>query len=332
MTATDSTAETASAGKHVDVHGAVKLLAAARSVSILCHVFPDADTVGAGLALGLVLHRLGIDVQISFSTPDTLPESLQTLPGCDLIVSPADLRGDADLVVTVDVPSESRLGGLLSVAEAAKSLLVIDHHKSNTLFGHANLIDPQADSATLLVAEVLDAWGQSIDGDVGRCLYAGLMIDTCSFRWASPRALRLAARLVDVGVDNAAMSRLFLDSHPFAWLPLLAGVLSTARLLPEAVGGGGLVYAIVTHDLWIANRAEEVESIVDIVRTTNEAEVAAVFKEIQPQHWSVSMRAKTYDVANLATGFGGGGHTLAAGYPAIGPVDDVVAALISALG
>jgi phosphoesterase RecJ-like protein len=144
--------------------------------------------------------------------------------------------------------------------------------------------------------------------------------------------LRLAARLVDAGVENAAMSRLFLDSHPFAWLPLLAGVLSTARLLPEAVGGGGLVYAIVTHDLWSANRAEEIESIVDIVRTTNEAEVAAVFKEIQPQHWSVSMRAKTYDVANLATGFGGGGHTLAAGYPAIGPQDEVVAALIAALG
>lgn len=331
MTATDAAAETSSAGKRVDVHGAVEMLAAAESVSILCHVYPDADTVGAGLALGLVLHRMGTDVRVSFSAPGTLPESLRSLPGAHLLVEPAELRSDPDLVVTVDVPSKSRLGALVSVAEAASSVLVIDHHKSNTMYGSANYIDPHADAATLLIAELLDVWRQPIDVDVARCLYAGLMIDTCSFRWASPRALGLAARLVELGVDNAAMSRLFLDTHPFAWLPLLAGVLSTARLVPEAVAGLGLVYVVVNHEEWIVNRPEEVESIVDIVRTTREAEVAAVFKEVEPGHWSVSMRAKTFDLAKIAIRFGGGGHTLAAGYPAAGQIDDVVAELITAL-
>ncbi len=82
----------------------------------------------------------------------------------------------------------------------------------------------------------------------------------------------------------------------------------------------------------MTNRSEEVESIVDIVRTTHEAEVAAVFKEIEPQHWSVSMRAKDYDLAQAAMGFGGGGHRLAAGYSAVGPIDEVVAELAAALG
>ncbi len=92
------------------------------------------------------------------------------------------------------------------------------------------------------------------------------------------------------------------------------------------------MYAVVGHQEWANARPEEVESIVDIVRTTQQAEVAAVFKEIEPAHWSVSMRAKSYDLAAVASEFGGGGHRLAAGYSAIGTVDEVVSALLAALG
>jgi bifunctional oligoribonuclease and PAP phosphatase NrnA len=112
----------------------------------------------------------------------------------------------------------------------------------------------------------------------------------------------------------------------------LSRVLATAELVPDAVGGDGLVYVVVGHDEWMHSRAEEVESIVDIVRTTQQAEVAVVFKEIEPEHWSVSMRAKSFDLASVATKFGGGGHQLAAGYSAAGPIDDVVARLLDAVG
>ena len=184
----------------------------------------------------------------------------------------------------------------------------------------------------MLVAELLDEWGKPIDTAVAHCLYAGLTTDTGSFRWATPRALRLAARLVELGVDNASVSRELLDSHPFAWLPMLSRVLATARMLPDAAQGRGLVYAVVGHADWLAARSEEVESIVDIVRTTQQAEVAAVFKEIEPLHWSVSMRAKSFDLARVAAGFGGGGHRLAAGYSAAGSIQQVLAELQRALG
>lgn len=326
-----TTTEITPAGRRVDAAGAVEILAGSRSTVVLCHVQPDADTVGAALGLGLVLVRGGADVQVSFSAADTLPESLRSLPGCELLVAPADLRGDHDLVVAVDTPSVDRLGELAGFADEP-AVLVIDHHKSNTLFGSANFVDPQADSTTMLIAELLDSWGKDIDADVAGWLYAGLSIDTGSFRWASAAALRLAARLVELGVDNAALSRQLHDTHPFGWLPLLSRVLDTARLLPDAVGGAGLVYVVVAHSDWADHRSEEVESIVDIVRTTHEAEVAAVFKEVAPQSWSVSLRAKVFDLSRVATGFGGGGHTLAAGYSAAGPVDEVVAELAAALG
>jgi phosphoesterase RecJ-like protein len=326
--AIDSTTDVTRTVWRVDARGAAQELAGADSVVILCHVQPDADTVGAALALGLTLIREGADVQVSFPASNTLPESLRRLPGCELLVAASDVRRDADLIVTVDTPSVNRLGELAELI-ARPGVLVIDHHRSNTLYGSLNYVDPQADSTTLLVADLLDAWDREITADVARCLFAGLSIDTGSFRWASVRGLRLAARLVEAGVDNAAMSRQLHDTHPFDWLPLLSRVLASAQLVPsESVS---LVFAVVTHPDWAAHRSEEIESIIDVVRTTAEAEVAAVFKETAPQQWSVSLRAKSFDLVPVATRFGGGGHTLAAGYSADGPLEDVVAALTAAL-
>jgi bifunctional oligoribonuclease and PAP phosphatase NrnA len=332
MTAIEPTADTALVGTRVDARGAAEVLNCAETIVIVAHVYPDADTIGAGLALAQVLEQAEKDVAVSFAAPAVLPESLQTLPGGHLLARPEQVHPDPDLMVTVDIPSMNRLGSLSALADSGRQLLVIDHHASNSLFGTSNFVDPSADSTTLLVAELLDAWGKPIEAPVAHCLYAGLTTDTGSFRWASARAHRLAARLLEIGVDNAAISRVLLDTHPFSWLPMLARVLSSAHLMPDAVDGDGLVYAVVPHDEWARARPEEVESIVDIVRTTAQAEVAAVFKEIEPLRWSVSMRAKSVDVSMVASSFGGGGHRFAAGYSATGTVDDVVAALRVALG
>ncbi len=333
MTTVEPTAESPVVGARVDAAGAAGLLSAAATVVVACHVHPDADTIGAGLALAAVLDGCGKVVQVSFAEPAALPRSLQSLPGGKLLVGPDAVRRDTDLVVTVDIPSVNRLGGLRELADSGRELLVIDHHASNQLFGTANFVDPSADSTTMLVAELLDAWGKPVDLPVAHCLYAGLAADTGSFRWASARAHRLAARLVELGVDNAAVSRTLLDTHPFGWLPMLSRVLSSAQLLPDAVGGRGLVYVVVGNAEWTAARFEEVESIVDIVRTTEQAEVAAVFKEVEPQRWTVSMRAKSaVDLAAVASTFGGGGHKLAAGYSTTGTAADVVASLVAALG
>jgi bifunctional oligoribonuclease and PAP phosphatase NrnA len=325
--------ETTATGRRVDADGAAEVLSAADTVGVVCHVYPDADTIGAGLALGLVLDQSDKAVQVSFAAPAALPESLRSLPGGRLLVNPDAMRRDVDLAVTVDIPSLHRLGGLQDMADTADELLVIDHHASNRLFGTVNFVEPSADSTTMLVAELLDAWGKPINTEVAHCLYAGLTTDTGSFRWASPRAHRLAARLVELGVDNAAISRSLMDTHPFAWLTMLSRVLGSAQLLSDAADGRGLVYAVVGHQEWVSARPEEVESIVDIVRTTQQAEVAAVFKEIEPQQWSVSMRAKAaVDLAEVASTFGGGGHKLAAGYSTTGSIDDVVGSLRAALG
>ncbi|MDT5201456.1 MAG: bifunctional oligoribonuclease and phosphatase NrnA, partial [Mycobacterium sp.] len=171
MTTIKSKTEPTTTATRVDAVGAAKALDRAATVGVVCHVHPDADTIGAGLALALVLDQCGKTVQVSFAAPAALPESLQSLPGGRLLVDPDAMRRDVDLVVTVDIPSINRLGGLRDMAGAGQEVLVIDHHASNQLFGTANFVEPSADSTTMMVAELLDAWDKPIDTDVAYCLY-----------------------------------------------------------------------------------------------------------------------------------------------------------------
>ncbi|WP_187687748.1 DHH family phosphoesterase [Nocardia wallacei] len=324
-----------------DLAAAVEVLDAARSVTVLCHVQPDADTVGSGLALAQVLHRRGVPVWVSFAEPAELPASMRSLPGIEFLVPPAQVPLEVDLLVAVDCGSVGRLGALADRIPGAATTLVLDHHRSNTRFGTVNVIDATAESTTSLLARVFDAWGEPIDDAVAYCLFAGLVTDTGCFRWAGPTTHRLAERLLKTGIDGAGITRTLMDTHPFGWLPMLSRVLGSAHLEPAAAGGAGLVYAFVLRDDIEDLRSEEVESVIDVVRTTSEAAVAAVFKESRtaPGVWTVSLRSRDtgvglddgVDVAQVATKLGGGGHRYAAGYTTTGTPDDLVACLLAAL-
>ncbi|WP_040525127.1 DHH family phosphoesterase [Gordonia effusa] len=303
----------------------------ADAVTILCHVRPDADTIGSGLGLGLALRRLGLDVEVSFPGDTPLPDGLSELPGVELLVASDDVVG-YDTVVAVDAATLGRLACLASYFSEATRSIVIDHHVSNTGFGSIDYVDPGADCTAVLVLNVVDRLGVDVDADIATCLYAGLITDTGSFKWARPASLTIAARLLEAGVDGARWSRTLLDSHPFAWLQMVEKVLATATLREDALQGRGLVYAVIDHAASEGLDWAESESVIDVVRTVSEAEVAAVFKEGKPGEWTVSLRSKSsVDLVPIAQSHGGGGHHRAAGYSDTGFADDVVARLVDAL-
>lgn len=314
-----------------ELASAVALLRGAASVTVLCHVQPDADAIGSGLALAIALDRRGTAVQVAFDFPAELPASLRGIPGQRFLVAPEEVKPEADLVVTVDCGSADRVGRLVRLLTG--DVLVIDHHASNTGFGTVNLVDLAASSTTEVVTTVIDALDVPIDADIAHGLYAGLLTDTGAFRWVHPGTHTLAERLLATGIDGAEISRALLDTHSFAWLGLVSRVLGSARLMPEAAAGTGLVYAIATADDLLGTSPEDAESLVDLVRTASEALVAAVLKERAPNWWTVSLRSREgFEVAPVAMRLGGGGHRYAAGYSAKGTADDVVRQLIAELG
>ena len=295
--------------------GAVAMLAAAREVVLLAHVNPDADALGSALALGLALHRRGATVHVSFGAPERPAESLRDLDVAGLVVTAAQVPAAPELLVVLDTGSVDRLGSLASRVDGAAATLVVDHHVSNGGFGSAYYVEPDAEATAVIVLGLLDALGAPVDLPIARCLYAGLVTDTRNFRAASPATHDMAARLLVAGVDAEAVTRPLLDTHPFSWLGMLSAVLATATLEPDEARGLGFVWACARAEHIAGGRQEEVESIIDVLRTTAEAEVAMVLKQVGPRRWTASLRSKgRLDVAAAALAMGGGGHRSASGF------------------
>lgn len=311
---------------------AAALLRAAADVTLLAHVYPDADALGSALALGLGLYRCGKTVRVSFGEPECAPDSLVALDVAGLLVPAGQVPAAPPLLVALDTGNVARLGPLGDRVRTAEAVLVIDHHVSNTGFGTHNLVDVKAEATAVLVLRLLDELGIPLDRDIARCLYAGLVTDTRCFRLARPATHGYAARLLEAGVRPEPETRKLMDTHPFGWLGVLASVLGRAELELDAARGLGLVHTCVFATDTSGMRTEEIESVVDLVRTSAEAEVAAVLKEVGDGQWSVSLRAKQrLDVGAAATALGGGGHQLASGFTASGRHEDVLAALRVAL-
>lgn len=316
-----------------DIRDAAALLASATDVTVLGHVRPDADALGSALALGRALHQRGAKVRVSFGEPDEAPETLRWLDEDGLLTHPDDLPDSEALLVCVDTPVPKRLGRLAGRVELAGSVLVIDHHATNTFYGGCNVVDESAEASAILVFRILDEMGIEPDEPIARGIYAGIVTDTSGFRRASPETHRMAARLLEAGVDPEAVVRRIVDERPFTWLPMLSSVLREAQLEPEAAQGKGFVHAVVRVDAARTVRGEEVESVIDVVRSVREAAVAAVLKQdlANPAQWQISLRSIGIDVSAVASEFGGGGHRQAAGCTIEGSAEEVLAGLREAL-
>jgi bifunctional oligoribonuclease and PAP phosphatase NrnA len=311
---------------------AAALLARADDVTLLAHVRPDADALGSALALGRVLQRRGTRVRVSFGAPDTVPETLRPLDVHRLVVPASQVPPAPPVLVTCDVNEPARLGPLADRLDTAGVTVMLDHHVTNPGFGDVRILAPRVEATVMLVRELLRAMDEALDHDVARCLYAGLVTDTRNFRDAGPAAHRLAAELIEAGADPHTLVTPIMDTHPFPWLAVLADLLQSAELDPTAAHGLGMVHTVIPAEHVARFRQEEVDGVVDTLRTAAEAEVAAVMKQVGPARWTVSLRARgRVNVAAAAAALGGGGHPRAAGVTLDGTAGEVVAAVRAAL-
>jgi phosphoesterase RecJ-like protein len=234
-------------------------------------------------------------------------------------------------MVTLDCGSMGRLGDLAINAKAAKELVVVDHHVSNTRFGSIHLVDPSAAASAVVVARLIDAIGLPLTRDAAVCLYAGLVCDTGRFQYESTttEAFDLARRLLEFDVPVARLNRMLFEEHRVAYLRLVGAVLGRA----EMVAGKRFIWAAINeadlagYDVTL----EETEGLIDFLRQAKEAEVSCVLKEVEG-HIRVSLRSVGHvDVSAVAALFGGGGHRYAAGFTTTEPVPRVVETILRAL-
>jgi phosphoesterase RecJ-like protein len=311
----------------------VERLRAARCVLAIGHESPDADALGAALAIGLLVEARGGRATVAAS--DAVPDLYRFLEGSDAVRTDPEPDVTYDLVVLCDCGDLSRVGPIRdrnAALFAGTPLLTIDHHASNNASGDLVWIDANAAATCEMVALLAARLGVPLAlgrGHLAAALTAGIVMDTATFAHpnATPRTLQVAAALVEAGAPLSEISRRLYRSKPDAQLALFGRVLG--RLESHA---DGLVIAstMQLEDLRATGaRSEHSEGIIDLLAQSETAEVALLLKE-KDDATRVSVRTKPggVDATALCATWGGGGHARAAGASLDLPLADAAAAVI----
>ena len=295
---------------------------------VVSHENPDGDALGSLLAAHLALEQLGKDSVMYLAGRTPLPAEYRFLALDGLRRELPPDHGER-VLLAVDCAQASRLGpGWEGLVEAAPLVVDVDHHHDNTRFGDVNLVVPGASSTGELLADLFAELGVRITPELAEPLYTAVVTDTGRFQYTNttPKALRLAADLVEAGVDAHRVFQVVYESVEFAKLKLLARALERAELHE----GGRVVVSYLLRGDFADVGAEEpyAEGIIDYLRAVDGAELAALIREppsAPDGPRKVSLRSSTdeLDVSAIARKSGGGGHRQAAGFSSELPVEEI---------
>jgi bifunctional oligoribonuclease and PAP phosphatase NrnA len=296
----------------------VERIGGARRILAVGHENPDADTLGATLAITILAEERG-----AICTPvcnDRPPPLYDFLPGIDRFRTDPEPGVAYDLLVVSDCGTLDRVGEMgRRNAQLFADLprVIIDHHVTNDAAGQANWIDPTAaatcEMVTLLAAR-LGVPLTAADGALVTALMGGIVMDTATFAHpnVTARTLTVAAALVDAGAPLSEISRLLYRSKPENQIRLFGRILN--RL--ETTDDGRVVWStMLDRDLTeTGSLPAHSEGIIDLLSQAEGSEVAIMFREQGTgTRLSVRTRPGGVDATELTGRFGGGGHARAAG-------------------
>ncbi len=295
---------------------------------VVTHENPDGDALGSMLASALGLRTLGKDVVMFLTGDAPTPGEYRFL---DLSTVRRELPDDMAerVLLAVDCASERRIGPDNTPVEQAMLVLTVDHHHDNSRFGTVDLIVDDASSTAEIVRDLLGALDVPLTPEIAEALYVGLVTDTGRFQYTNttPKALRLAAELVEAGADVHGIFRHVYESVQFAKLKLLARALERAQLFE----GGRLVISYLVKEDFGDVGAEEPysEGIIDHLRAVEGSEMVALIREPPRDDGPtrrISLRSShdEVDVSAIARQRDGGGHRQAAGFSSDEPIREIV--------
>jgi len=300
----------------------VRALEPAKTVLVASHLRPDGDALGSTIAFALWLKSLGKEV--TAWNEDGMLDKFRYLPEADIVTRPAGTARKFDAFVALDTSVKNRLGTVLAAIEEPAVFINMDHHVSNGRFGALNYIDAASPATGEIVFEFLKACGGGITPEIAANLYAAISTDTGSFQYpnTTARTFRVAAELIEAGVNVGTLSQAMYDSQPRRRLELLRHALNEAKFCCD---GKVASFSLRTADVErLGVLPEDNEGIIDHLRSVDSVVAAVFFEELDGGKVRVSSRSKDkrVDVCKVCGVFGGGGHALAAGARMAGPIED----------
>lgn len=324
-----------SAERVADARRFAEVLIPGKRICITTHVNPDGDGLGSEAGLVHLLKARGVDAIVTnpSPTPDRYHFLFADLPGVDRSQEAVKELRRADLILVLDISDVGRLGMLSqTVLDRGVPVHCIDHHVSE---GHlpdgARYVDPSAAATGELIFQLAQANGWLLTRAAARALYVAILTDTGGFRFSNtkPSVLRVAADLLDTGLDPESIYLDVYANAPLGRARLLAETLQTLVVEPES----GLAWVTVPPGAFerLDATADDLDGIVEIPRSTAGVRMALLFREIAAGRIKVSLRSiGEVDVAAFSKPFGGGGHTKASGLSLVGSMAEVQATVLGA--
>ena len=324
-------------GVTTDLELVLDELRQADKLLLTTHENPDGDALGSLLATHQILTRLGKD-SLMFMAADEfpLPHEYRYMNFNGVLNGPPGDFADRTIVF-LDCGNIDRMP-VDFLQQADLHILNIDHHHDNTRFGTVNLVVPDASCTAEIVFRIAKELEVEITPETADALYVALVTDTGRFMYenTTPEAHRMAAELIELGVDVHDVYRRLYEDLPFSRLQLLGRALERV----SRYDGGVLTATYLTRADYEETGSMETDSegIVDHIRSVEGTKVAALVRELLSDDRvgmrKVSLRSTdgTVDVSRIARAHGGGGHRQAAGFSTELPIEELMERLRAEVG
>ncbi|GIV45825.1 MAG: DHH family phosphoesterase [Ignavibacterium sp.] len=288
------------------------------SFLITTHVNPDADAIGSEVAFYQLLKSLGKKSYI-INHSET-PYNLRFLDVDNVIKQfnlddHADLFNQVDVLVALDFNRSDRTVSMKKNFEQSKAIKIcIDHHQDPEKFVDYEFIDTDYSATGEIIFNLItETKIVPLTKQIAEPIYAAIMTDTGSFRFERTTAKlhRKVATLIDAGVNPTEIYDKIYDQSKFSKIKLLGRALESIQLIAD----GKIAFMKITQNDFEEFGAIEsdTENFVNYNLSIENVVLGLLFIELK-NGFKVSFRSKgNIPVNKLASEFGGGGHTNAAG-------------------
>lgn len=292
---------------------------AAEHIMLVGHQKPDGDAIGSCLALAHYISSL--NKKCDCFSVDMIHQSLQFLPMVEIFQHDHAVWQEPkfDLLIVLD-SGDLRYAGIAHHVARMKhdyKIINIDHHQTNELFGHYNLVVDNASSTCEIVHDLLHL-DNAITQNIATCLLTGIVTDTNGFAnlATTATAIEKAGKLLLRGANLKHITNATILSQSVNNLKLWG--LALERLYQDP--STGIIITAITHqDLLDCDVSiEACEGVANFLSTLEEVSNNIVLVLSERDHGTVKASMRTtsplLDVAKFAKLMGGGGHKKAAGF------------------
>lgn len=290
-------------------------------VLVVSHESPDGDAVGSLVAMALALGDIRKNVTLLNVSP--IPAVYRFLPEVDRIVRTIEPEMLFDTVVVLDCADPNRVGEVKDRLDRIPAMINIDHHVTNSGFGHLSWVDTEACATAEIIYRLIKRMGIDFTRDMATAIYTGILTDTGSFRFANTNraSFSICDEMIAKGVDPYTVAQHVYGTYSLGRLKLLNLALDSIEISED----GKLSFMTLTRRMLeeTGTQPEDIDGMINYAKRIQNVKVAVLIhegpngraKDAGTARFYVSLRSDgSINVANLAAAYGGGGHHRAAGF------------------